>query len=85
MIDFRYPVELFLRKLFSDPDAPCRNHLPHTLLIDCSRTEAAAISSALPGSKVLYCHYHFWKAVNAHLDSKVYLACTDLGTLAASY
>jgi hypothetical protein len=67
----RYPVALFLSQLFVSDDAPVRGHTPHTLLIDCSRAEQAAITFALPSTKVLYCHYHFWKAINGQLDKKV--------------
>jgi hypothetical protein len=53
------------------PDSPARQALPGTIMIDCSKAEAAAIRQALPQTNVLYCHYHFWKAVNLQLNKKV--------------
>lgn len=68
---YRYPVALFLQGLFSNGEAPARGHAPHTLLIDCSRADQAGITYALPTTKVLYGHYHFWKAINGNMDKKV--------------
>ncbi|KIJ55574.1 hypothetical protein M422DRAFT_240188 [Sphaerobolus stellatus SS14] len=46
---------------------------PHSVMTDCSDTEALAINLAFPGVsvKILYCYWHLWEAWDAKIKSKV--------------
>lgn len=36
---------------------------PRTIVIDCSDTEALALEVGLPGTRIIYCQYHFHAAI----------------------
>ncbi|PWZ01814.1 hypothetical protein BCV70DRAFT_156608 [Testicularia cyperi] len=61
------PVTNFLKALQDQ-----LNFKPQFLMIDCSETEAAAIDAAFHKStQILYCHWHFLKAVVAASRQKI--------------
>ncbi|KIJ34446.1 hypothetical protein M422DRAFT_263401 [Sphaerobolus stellatus SS14] len=67
-LESHHPLTRFLKWLRNN--CGCN---PHSIMIDCSDTEALAISLAFPGVsvKILYCYWHLWEAWDVKIKSKV--------------
>ena len=40
-------------------------------MIDCSKTEVAAIKSVFPESNIRFCHWHFFRALSSQANNKI--------------
>lgn len=47
---------------------------PRTFVIDCSSTEVAAIKASFPSAIILWCLFHFFKAIRSNIADKVCLS-----------
>ncbi|KIJ34784.1 hypothetical protein M422DRAFT_263142 [Sphaerobolus stellatus SS14] len=67
-LESHHPLTQFLKWLRNN--CGCN---PHSIMIDCSDTEALAINLAFPGVsvKILYCYWHLWEAWDVKIKSKV--------------
>ena len=63
-----YPLKFFLTWMHTKCEFS-----PHTIMIDCSDTEALGINEAFKDSPVhiLYCYWHLWQAWDINMKNKI--------------
>ena len=64
------PLEMWLRQL---KESVPFNHTP-IFMIDCSRTEVAAIKAVFPNPSIRYCHWHFFRVLTSQVTKKIKLS-----------